>query len=95
MHFVRTYTVVLERNEDGGYTVSVPALKGCVTQGQTIAEALSRVQEAITCHIDGLVCLGRLVPSDCNNVQINVETLREAMVMKVNVSCSEEGLKVA
>ncbi|MBI2843118.1 MAG: type II toxin-antitoxin system HicB family antitoxin [Armatimonadetes bacterium] len=35
-----TYTVILERNEDCGYTVAVPALRGCVTQGNTIAEAL-------------------------------------------------------
>ena len=54
----RTYTVVLERNEDGGYTVIVPALQGCVTQGRTIAEALARIQEAITCHIEGLAILG-------------------------------------
>ena len=53
----RTYTVILERNEEGGYTVTVPALKGCITQGQTIAEAVTRVQEAITCHLEGLACL--------------------------------------
>ncbi len=42
-----TYTVVLERNKEGGYTVTVPALKGCVTQGETIAQALQRAREAI------------------------------------------------
>ena len=36
------YTVVLEREEDGGYVVSVPALPGCVSQGDTRAEALSQ-----------------------------------------------------
>ena len=34
------YTVVLEREEDGGYVASVPALPGCVSQGDTRAEAL-------------------------------------------------------
>ncbi len=95
MAFVQTYTVVLERNEDGGYTVNVPALKGCVTQGHTIAEALIRIQEAITCHIESMISLRLPVPTDCKNVQINVDTLSEAMVMKINVSIAGEGEKVA
>ena len=33
------YTVVLEHEPDGGYVVSVPALPGCVSQGDTRAEA--------------------------------------------------------
>jgi len=51
MPVVRSSTVVLERNESGGYTVSAPSFDGCITQGQTMAEALARVQEAITNHI--------------------------------------------
>lgn len=91
----RTYTVVLERNEDGGYTVTVPALHGCVTQGQTIAEALSRVQEAIACHLEGLLALGHVLPMDCQSIQLDVHALREAMVMKVTAHPSDEGEKVA
>jgi predicted RNase H-like HicB family nuclease len=34
-----TYTVILERNKEGGYTVTVPALKGCITQGETVAQS--------------------------------------------------------
>ena len=41
------YTVVLEQEEDGGYVVSVPALPGCVSQGDTRTEALNNVREAI------------------------------------------------
>jgi predicted RNase H-like HicB family nuclease len=33
------YKVVLEQEDDGGYVVSVPALPGCVSQGDTRAEA--------------------------------------------------------
>ena len=54
-----TFTIVLERNEDAGYTVTAPALKGCVTQGNSISEALSRAKEAIECHIEGLHLLGK------------------------------------
>lgn len=91
----RTYTVVLERNEDGGYTVTVPALQGCVTQGHTIAEALTRVQEAIACHLEGLLAIGHPIPADCKSIQLDVHALFEAMVMKVTAYPSEEGEKVA
>ncbi|MBI3950912.1 MAG: type II toxin-antitoxin system HicB family antitoxin [Acidobacteria bacterium] len=70
-----TYTVVLERNEEGGYTVTVPALKGCVTQGKTLADALSRVKEAIECHVEALAILGKRVPPDCKLVRLLAKKL--------------------
>ncbi len=39
---------------DGGYTVTVPALPGIVTDGETIDEALANAREAIECHTDGV-----------------------------------------
>ena len=48
------YTVVLEPDEEGqGYTVRVPALPGCVTEGRTREEALANAREAITGFIGG------------------------------------------
>jgi predicted RNase H-like HicB family nuclease len=45
---VLRYTVVLDPDpDDGGYTVTVPALPGCVTEGDTREEALSNAAEAI------------------------------------------------
>ena len=45
----RNYTIVLEPNlEEGVYTVTVPALPGCVTQGNTVEECIERAKEAIT-----------------------------------------------
>ena len=41
------YTVVLEREADGGYSASVPALPGCHSQGDTRAEALANIREAM------------------------------------------------
>ena len=77
------YTVILEKNEDGGYTVNVPALKGCVTQGNNIADSLSRAKEAIECHIEALTILGKEVPSDCDSVKLNTKHLSEVLVFKV------------
>ena len=94
-----TYTVVLERNEDCGYTVTVPALKGCVTQGATIADSLSRVKEAIECHIEGLAGIGKRAPDDCKVIRLDAAGLTEAIVSKVvaepEISGAEAGHKVA
>ena len=56
------YLINLEKNEDGGYTVTVPALPGCVTQGDTWEEAVAHAQEAISGYIDTLQELNKPVP---------------------------------
>ena len=49
-----TFKVVLEPSEEGGYTVYVPALPGCVSEGDTIEEALQNIREAIEVYLDPL-----------------------------------------
>jgi len=46
------FTVVLERDEDGAVIATVPALPGCHTAGDTEAEALALIQDAIKLHIE-------------------------------------------
>jgi len=49
----RTYTVVLDPDpEEGGYTVTVPALPGVVTQGETVDQCIERVQPPATDYRD-------------------------------------------
>ncbi len=48
----RQYTVVIERDEDGVYVGSVPALKGCHSQGDTIDELMANITEAIELCLD-------------------------------------------
>ncbi|MFY8000020.1 MAG: type II toxin-antitoxin system HicB family antitoxin [Candidatus Kapaibacteriota bacterium] len=48
------FQIVLEPAEEGGFTVSVPALDGCFTEGETEAEALANAKEAIICYLEGL-----------------------------------------
>jgi antitoxin HicB len=73
---LRTYRVVLEWDEEGpGWVVTVPALPGCVTQGDDEAEALSNAQEAIRCHIEGLLKDGEpLPPPDAEAPMVTVLT---------------------
>lgn len=42
-----TYTAVLRRSDEGGYSVSVPGLPGCWSQGGTRAEAINNIKDAV------------------------------------------------
>ncbi|HHT9117496.1 MAG TPA: type II toxin-antitoxin system HicB family antitoxin [Candidatus Hypogeohydataceae bacterium YC38] len=57
------FKIVLEREEEGGYSVFVPALPGCHTQGDTVEEALANAKEAIECYIESLKKDGLPVPT--------------------------------
>ncbi|MGH2602159.1 MAG: type II toxin-antitoxin system HicB family antitoxin [Dehalococcoidia bacterium] len=66
----RRYTVLLEENPGGVYTVTVPLLPGCVTQGATIDEALAHVREAIEGYIEILQRDGEDVPEEESSFQL-------------------------
>lgn len=44
--------VVLETSEEGGYTVFVPSLPGCISEGETVKDALKNIREAIALYLD-------------------------------------------
>ena len=46
------FKVVLEPQEEGGYTIYVPSLPGCVSQGETIQEAMTNIKEAIELFLE-------------------------------------------
>ena len=46
------FTVVLERDEDGRYVAICPALQGCYTEGESEAEALELIRDAVWLHIE-------------------------------------------
>lgn len=58
------YTVVLEKESDGGYVAVVPALAGCVSQGDTREEALVNIREAAELYIEDCIAAGDPVPSE-------------------------------
>lgn len=52
----KTYTVIIEQDEDGVYVAKVPDIVGCHTQGKSVHEAMERIREAIqACSKDELI----------------------------------------
>jgi antitoxin HicB len=60
----RTYTVILEPAEEGGFTVHVPALPEVVTEGETEAEALAMAKEAIELALEERLAEGEAIPTE-------------------------------
>jgi antitoxin HicB len=56
------FLVYLEVAEEGGYIVSCPQLPGCVTQGETVEEALAMIKDAIQGYITSMQKHGEPVP---------------------------------
>ncbi len=60
---MRRYSVLLVPDaDDGGYAVLVPALPGCITEGDSADEALANARAGIALHIESLVSDGEPVP---------------------------------
>ena len=67
---MREYSVVIEREEDGTYSVYVPDLPGCASMGNTRRQVLANVREAMACYLEGLRKLGRPVPKRRTRVEV-------------------------
>lgn len=46
------FKVILEPSEDGGYTALVPALPGCISEGDSVADAMENAREAIELYLE-------------------------------------------
>ena len=68
------YTVVLEQEADGGFVATVPALPGCVSQGDTRAEVLANIREAIQLYVDDCAEAGDHVPQEAGREYVEVES---------------------
>jgi len=61
---VRKYTAVLFPDAEGGYTVVIPALPGCITEGDTVEEAMAMAKEAIELYVESSVAHGEEVQEE-------------------------------
>ena len=58
----KQYPIVIDKDADSDYGVTVPDLPGCYTIGDTIGDVLTQAVEAIECHLEGLLLDGDPIP---------------------------------
>ncbi|MHA1266988.1 MAG: type II toxin-antitoxin system HicB family antitoxin [Candidatus Helarchaeota archaeon] len=75
------YRVLLRKEPEGGYTVIVPSLPGCVTYGENVEEAILMAKEAIELYIESLKAHGETIPTE-------KDTLEYTILVKINAQTS-------
>lgn len=69
------YRILLTKEPEGGYTVTVPTLPGCITFGESIDEAVSMAKEAIELYLESLVAHGEIIPTEENTFEYSVSVV--------------------
>ncbi|HAM88522.1 MAG: hypothetical protein US83_C0014G0011 [Candidatus Falkowbacteria bacterium GW2011_GWC2_38_22] len=74
-----SYSVELKPQKEGGYTVTVPVLPGCISEGDTMEEALENIKDAVEGYISIMVKKGKKVPlefSEFRQVEIFADRVK-------------------
>jgi antitoxin HicB len=74
------HNIHLEAEPEGGYTVTVPALPGCVTWGKDLEHAQQMARECIECHLEALEKAGQPIPKEASLVPLDFPVQVEAHV---------------
>ena len=61
---IYNYTVLVEKEQDGGYHAFCPVLKGCHSQGDSFEETIENITEAIELYIESLIADNQPVPKE-------------------------------
>jgi len=67
-----TFRIMLTKEPEGGYTVTVPKLPGCITYGATMDEAIENAREAISLYLESLLEDGEQIPSEDNTFEYSL-----------------------
>lgn len=86
-----TFTVLLLPEPDGGYIVEVPALPGCVSEGDSLTEALLMAEEAITGYLEVLQEDGDPLPHEEDDIEVRLGERHEALLRRVAVTVPTNG----
>ena len=65
--------VIFRPEPEGGFTVTVPSLPGCITYGKNLSEAHRMAEEAITLYLQDMVAEGEAVPEDTSSYLTQLE----------------------
>lgn len=63
---ILNYRLLLKKEPEGGFTVFVPSLPGCITYGDTLDEAIEKAKEAIELYIESLKAHDEEIPTEEN-----------------------------
>jgi len=67
-----TYKILLHREPEGGFTVTVTSLPGCITYGENVDKAIEMAKEAIELYIEVLQERGEFIPDDSNTLEYSL-----------------------
>jgi predicted RNase H-like HicB family nuclease len=67
-----TYKLFLRQEPEGGYTVLVPSLPGCITWGENIEHAKAMAKEAIELYLETLIENGEAIPDDSETLELSL-----------------------
>ena len=67
------YTVIVEKGRESGYIAYAPALKGCVSQGDTREQVIKNIKEAMEIYIEALLEGGLPVPTEIGKDMVELE----------------------
>ena len=69
---LHTYKILLNKEPEGQYTVTIPALPGCITYGDNVEHALEMAKEAVELYIEELQERGEKIPDDSNTLEYSI-----------------------
>ena len=67
-----SYRIQLRQEPEGGYTVTVPTLPGCITYGVDVPEAIAMAREAIELYIESLAAHDKPIPTEEHTLEYTV-----------------------
>lgn len=74
------YDAVFEEQPDGGYTVTVPSLPGCISEGDTFEEAKENIADAIKLFLEDLAADGEEIPEGDSKIFIAPVSIQNPFV---------------
>ena len=88
------YPIVIHKDPNSDYGVTIPDLPGCFSAGSTIEEAINMAQEAAECHIEGMLIDSEPIPTPSDiDVYRNKPDFKDGIWALVEVDISKLSLK--
>ena len=66
----RTYSILIDPDPDGGYTVTVPVHPGCISQAESTEDCIAHAHEVIALYVEDLVASGEAIPEEKAHPQL-------------------------